>query len=129
MGILNTMLMSVLERTQQFGVMLAIGMKANDIIKMILAEAFVLGLWRDFGIFLGLSLFILWSSKEFDMSGAMGDNYSISGAVASSMMYGKYNWGLYSMYIVIALTFTVVSAIYPAWKIKNLKAIDALRHR
>ena len=129
MGILNTMLMSVLERTQQFGVMLAIGMKANDIIKMILAEAFVLGVFGViFGVLFGLSVSYPLVEQGIDMSGAMGDNYSFSGAVASSMMYGKYNWGLYSIYIAIALTFTVVSAIYPAWKIKNLKAIDAMRH-
>lgn len=129
MGILNTMLMSVLERTQQFGVMLAIGMKANSLIKMILTEAFVLGI---LGVILGfiLGMAVSYPVVEYglDFSSAMGENYSFSGAVTSSVMYGKYNWGLYVNYVSLALLFTVLSAVYPAWKIRRLKAIDAMRH-
>ena len=129
MGILNTMLMSVLERTQQFGVMLAIGMKANAIIKMILAEAFVLGVFGSiFGFILGFAVSYPLVEYGLDFSSAMGDNYSFSGAVTSSVMYGKYHWGLSAIYVVLALVFTVLSAVYPAWKVRKLKAIDAMRH-
>lgn len=129
MGILNTMLMSVLERTQQFGVMLAIGMKADALIKMILIEALMLGL---FGVVLGLVLGVAVSyplvENGLDFSEAMGENYSFSGAVTSAVMYGKYNWALNAKYVLIAMIFTLISAIYPAGKIRKLKAIDAMRH-
>ena len=129
MGILNTMLMSVLERTQQFGVMLAIGMKANELIKLILAEAFVLGILGSLlGLVLGLAVSYPLVEYGLDLSASMGDGYSVAGAVTSTIMYGKYNWGLYVVYVSIALVFTVLSAIYPAWKLRKLKAIDAMRH-
>ena len=129
MGILNTMLMSVLERTQQFGVMLAIGLKVKKLMVMILCEAFVLGMIGSIlGLILGIIVCYPLVTTGWDLSSAMGDNYSFAGAVSSSVMYGKYNWGLIAIYTVIAMFFTVLAAVYPAWKLTKLKAIDAMRH-
>ncbi|MBW2258720.1 MAG: ABC transporter permease, partial [Deltaproteobacteria bacterium] len=43
MGVLCTMLMNVLERTREFGVVLAMGMKPRQIVRLVLTEAFMLG--------------------------------------------------------------------------------------
>ena len=104
-------------------------MKANELIKLILAEAFVLGILGSLlGLVLGLAVSYPLVEYGLDLSASMGDGYSVAGAVTSTIMYGKYNWGLYVVYVSIALVFTVLSAIYPAWKLRKLKAIDAMRH-
>ena len=44
MGILNTMLMNVLERSKEFGVLMAIGLKRGSLFKLILLEASLIGI-------------------------------------------------------------------------------------
>ena len=44
MGILNTMLMNVLERSKEFGVLMAIGLKKSALVRMILLEAGFVGI-------------------------------------------------------------------------------------
>ena len=129
MGVLNTMLMSVLERTQQFGVMMAIGLKSRDLAVMILYEGLVLGIFGSLlGLVLGVAICYPLVTTGWDLSSAMGENYVVGGAVSSSIMYGKYNWSLIASYVLLAVLFSCLSAVYPAWKLTTIKAIDAMRH-
>ncbi|MCK4852589.1 MAG: ABC transporter permease, partial [Candidatus Omnitrophica bacterium] len=52
-GILNTIQMSVFERTREFGIMLSIGTRPGQVVKMILVESIVISLM---GIFLGIAV-------------------------------------------------------------------------
>ena len=130
MGVLNTMLMSVLERTREFGVMLAIGMRPIQLSKLILLEGAVLGI---FGCVLGSVLGILFSypivTNGIDMSKAMGDGFNMGGAVSSSILYGKYDFVWIAGYMVVAMIMAVLSAGYPAWKLMQLHPVEAMRHK
>ncbi|MDP7114681.1 MAG: FtsX-like permease family protein, partial [Myxococcota bacterium] len=57
-GVLNTLLMSVLERTREFGVMLSLGMKPSQLARLVLLEGMTLGL---IGALVGLGLGLLFS--------------------------------------------------------------------
>ena len=129
MGILNTMLMSVLERTKEFGVILAIGMRPQKLAFMVLAEGFLLGvIGAVFGLIIGVLISYPLVVNGLDMSAQMGDGAMVGDTVTSTIMYGKYNWVYTGLYMVMAIGFSVLSAAYPAWKLTTFKPVEAMRH-
>ena len=129
MGILNTMLMSVLERTKELGVLLAIGMKPGQLSLMVMLEGLFLGV---LGSVLGLGLGYLACyplvTNGLDMTAQMGESYDAAGVTMSAMIYGAYHWPSMITYAVLAAVFSTLSAVYPAWRITKLKPVDAMRH-
>ena len=124
-GITNTMLMSVLERVREFGVLMAIGMKRNKVFSMIILETITLAI---VGGIVGMVLAII-TIRYFGFAGIN----------LSAFTAGLSEWGLgailypvlpISFYLSITLMifFTAVfSAIYPAIKAIRLKPAIAIR--
>jgi putative ABC transport system permease protein len=108
-GIINTMTVSVLERTREIGVLKAIGAKSRDVLFMFLSEAVVTGIAGGVsGSIFGVIL-----------SEIIG-NY-INLAPAPSLSLGVYVVGF-------AVVTSVVSGLYPAWRASNLNPVEALRY-
>lgn len=129
MGVLNTVLMSVLERTREFGVLLAIGMRPARIALLILLEGFVLGLMGTAaGILFGGLLGQLMVTYGLDYSSMMGETMEMEGVVISSHLMGAWDVPRIAQYCVVAVVLTMGSALYPAWYILRLKPVDAMRH-
>ena len=51
----------------------------------------------------------------------------INGAIASTVIYGRYDLTWISAYVVLSIVCSVLSALYPAWKIQQLTPVDAMR--
>jgi ABC-type lipoprotein release transport system permease subunit len=129
MGVLNTVLMSVLERTREFGVLLAIGMRPRRIGLLVLLEGFVLGVAGTLaGLVLGGILGALMVRYGIDYTGIMGETMEMEGVVVSAHMMGAWDPGRIARYCVAAVALTMLSAAYPAWYITRLKPVDAMRH-
>ena len=129
LGIVNTMLMSVLERLNQFGVMLAMGVKMSQLIRMIIYEGILLGLIGSIlGIVLGIIVSYPMVTVGIDLSGRVGDSVQIGNTLNSAVLYGKYSAKLIALYALIAWIFSIMATIYPAWKLSTLKPIEAMRH-
>ncbi len=128
MGILNTILMNVLERSKEFGVLLAVGLQRTSLMTMILYEAALLGI---IGGILGAIFGVLASyplvTNGLDLSQTMGEGMEINGAIASTVIYGRYDLVWISGYVVLSIACSVLSALYPAWKIQQLTPVDAMR--
>ena len=130
LGIVNTMLMSVLERLNQFGVLMSIGMKLKLLIRMILYEGIILGMMGSLlGIILGIIISYPIVEYGLDLSNRVGDGIQIGGTVNSAVLYGKYSPTLIIFYALFALVFSIFSTIYPAYKLSKLNPIDAMRHQ
>ncbi|MEC7984373.1 MAG: FtsX-like permease family protein [Myxococcota bacterium] len=129
MGILNTMLMSVLERTKELGVLLAIGMKPMQLSIMVLLEGLFIGVFGSLlGLALGYAACYPLVTDGLDLTAQMGESYDAAGVTISAMLYGAYHWPSLIQYAVLAAIFSTLSAIYPAWRITKLKPVDAMRH-
>jgi ABC-type antimicrobial peptide transport system permease subunit len=128
-GVLNTILMSVLERTREFGVLLAIGIPPRQLSGLVVLEGILLGV---LGMVLGIAFGVLFTypAVEFgiDMSESMGDSIEIAGVATSTKLKATYDWGRTAFYAIWMMSLTVLATVYPAWWLTKLKPVDAMRH-
>lgn len=123
--IVNTLIMSVFERTREIGILSAIGMKSSSIMAMFFAESGMLGLG---GIVMGLAIGGL-IVAYFTKFGFYIGNIS---AGVSGITLGDYIYAFLTPTDVITLTIaalvvTMLAAIYPAVLAARLEPVDALR--
>lgn len=124
-GIINTMLMAVLERTKELGMLMAIGMNKIKVFSMILFETLLLCL-------VGMPLGVLLGGMTTAYIGRYGLNLS---AFSSTLkMYGMSDIIYFSLdpvvYWQVAISVSItalLAAIYPALKAIRLKPVEAIR--
>jgi ABC-type lipoprotein release transport system permease subunit len=124
-GITNTMLMSVLERVREFGVLMAIGMKRSRVFLMIILETIVLSFIGGIvGIALALITIAYFNVAGIDLS-AFAAGLSEFGLEA--VLYPVLPIYFYASITVMILFTAVFSAVYPAIKAIRLKPVTAIR--
>ncbi|PIF05801.1 MAG: ABC transporter permease [Draconibacterium sp.] len=124
-GLINTMLMVVMERTKEIGMLMAIGMNKMRIFSMIVLESILLSLTGGVvGIFIG-SLFSKWKSVDpVDLS-TWSQGYEQLGYDAYVYMDLQ---PTVLVNITIMVIFTgIIAALYPAYKALKNDPADALR--
>lgn len=124
-GIVNTMLMSVLERTRELGMLSAIGMNHRRIFMMIMLESIFLSI---VGGFAGMAV----SGVVIGITGHTGINlvkYSegLEAFGYSAHLYPTIGADFFIMLTVLIVLTGVLSAIYPARKALKLNPVEALR--
>jgi ABC-type antimicrobial peptide transport system permease subunit len=112
-GVLNTMLMSVFERTREIGVLRALGWRRRRILGLILREAVVLGL---LGGLAGIAV-----------------AFGLSGLLMSIPSYGEMfnpSWSpeIFARAIIAALSLGVLGGLYPAFRATRMQPVEALRY-
>ncbi|MFW6135592.1 MAG: ABC transporter permease [Chloroflexota bacterium] len=113
LGMLNTMLMSVLERTREIGVLRALGWRKRQVLGMILRESLVLGAVGGIcGILLGLGLGGLTTLAQ-----------GIWGSIEPA-----YTPHIFVQAVVVALVAGVLGGLYPAWRATRMRPVEALRY-
>ena len=124
-GIINTMLMSVLERVKELGMLMAIGMNKKRVFSMIMYESIMLTLT---GAVVGL----VFSGILIKITGITGINLSMysEGFKAigyASVVYPRVSVADYISIIILVIITGIVSAIWPARKALKLNPAEALR--
>ncbi len=113
LGMMNTMLMSVFERTREIGVLRALGWRNARVLRMILGEAFVLSV---LGGLLGNAL-----------GAAMIFGINQVPALAG-MMDNAYSPALFAQAMIVALFLGAMGGLYPAWRAARLQPVEAMRY-
>lgn len=124
-GIINTMLMAVLERVKELGMLMAIGMNRWRVFVMIMLETITLAL-----VAAPLGLLLGWRTIEW--LGRTGVDLSIYAEGMkqfgmAAMVYPEIDAVYYVQILSAVCTTAVIGAIYPAWKAIHLKPVEALR--
>ncbi|ELZ26603.1 ABC transporter involved in lipoprotein release, permease component [Halogeometricum pallidum JCM 14848] len=112
-AILNVMLMSTIERRQEIGVLRAVGVQKLDVVKMILAEAGLLGF---VGGFFGAILAVL--------AGLVLNQVVLSDPL---LTFAPVNLMYIGLAVVFGIVTSVLSGLYPAWKAASERPVESLR--
>lgn len=113
LSVINTMTMSVMERTREIGIRKAIGASDGQIMRQFIAEAAVMGL---IGGLTGLALGWLIATG---LNAAAGESGTQLFLVTPTLAIGSVSF---------ALTLGVVSGLYPAYHAASMNPVEALRY-
>ncbi len=125
--ILNTMLMAVLERTHEIGIIKSMGMRNGGVVGLILIESIYIGLLGVFiGGSIGSGLTILAQNTGLDFTKMM-EKMEFEISLWSGVLYPKFTLGILLGAVVFGLVTTLVAAFYPARKAAQMEPVEALR--
>lgn len=124
-GIINTMLMAVLERYRELGMLMAIGMNKVKIFLMIMIETILLGLVSaPLGLGLGY-LTVRWLSKTGINLSIYSEGMQEFGM--SQIVYPDLHPQFYWQLAIAVAATAILASIYPALKAIRLKPVEAIR--
>jgi len=125
-GIVNTMLMAVLERIKELGMLMAVGMNKKRVFSMIMLETVFLSL---VGAAVGMVvtwLLILYTGKTgLDMSALYGEGLETMGF--SAKIFPELDLASFIEVVVLVILTGIIASIYPARKALKLNPSEALR--
>jgi putative ABC transport system permease protein len=110
--VMNTMLMSVFERTREIGILQALGWSKGMILRQVVVEALIVG---GLGGAVGIALGVL----MIEATGSFGE---------LSWVSGDYGWELFGIALAVAVCMVLVGAVYPALRAVRITPIEALRY-
>ena len=124
--VLNTMLMSIYERTRELGVMLAVGVKPRTISGLVIVEALYLAtIAAVIGVLIGLFLDYLLIRYGLDFS-VNGEGLSYGGVRLSPRLYGVFEFKSVVTSVIALYGVTALAALWPAWRAGRLEPVDAI---
>jgi putative ABC transport system permease protein len=120
LGIINTMVMSILERYKEIGIMKAVGASDGDVKKIFLFESGAIGFM---GGVLGLALGWMVSMLINQIV-----NYFMAKQGVPYMDYFSFRWWLVSGAIVFSILISLAAGVYPTMRAARVDPVVALRH-
>lgn len=112
-GVMNTMIMSVFERTREIGILRAVGWRGSRILRMVLTEALLLCLIAALvGIVLGIA-----ASRAVVLVPSI-----------SSFLTPAYPLAVFVRALLVGVVVALGGALYPALRAVRLSPVEALRH-
>ncbi|MBU2635831.1 MAG: FtsX-like permease family protein, partial [Bacteroidetes bacterium] len=126
-GILNTVLMSVTERFREFGVSLSIGMPQLKLVYVVFIESiFITVIGVVFGNLIGAGINYYLVLNPIEIGGEFGDLYSEFGFLPVIISTLRLHIFVNSTLSIVGVT--ILSCLYPAYKVFKLEPLKGLRH-
>lgn len=118
-GIMNIMIVSLIERTREIGILKALGMKSRTVLMIFLGESVIIGIIGAVaGIALGWAVANV--TTRILASGLFGGSgFQVTPLLTPEVFLGALGFGI---------GVSVIFALYPAWRASKLKPVDALRY-
>jgi len=125
-GILNTVLMAVLERRKEFGVVLALGLRPAAVFRTVYFESVMLaGVGLVIGLAVGLPMLLYFQAHPIELTGGMTEVMELFGSEPVMTFKLKPLNPIGSTITIFALA--IVAAFYPAVKASRGRPVDVLR--
>ncbi len=121
--IINTLIMSVYERTREIGILAAIGMRGGRIMGLFLSESLLLAIG---GVLMGLVLGVL-SVYLFNIKGFYIGNMGLNGMLVSDTIRARLTVDKTISVTIMTFVATILSGLYPAWMASRMEPVAALR--
>lgn len=125
-GIINTMLMAIIERTREVGMMTALGTSKIRIFLLVVTETVLLTLaGTPVGVFTGWIITNYYHQRGLDLSGMGKEMMSSFGF--RTMIFPEFPSDKIFYVFLIVVSTAILSGIFPAIRALSMKPIDALR--
>ncbi len=121
--IINTLIMSVYERTREIGILSAIGMRGGRIMMLFMAESSMLAIG---GVIMGLIIGIL-GTLYFNINGFYIGNMGLSGMMIADTIYAKLTVDNLVNLTIMTFVVTMLAGLYPAVMASRMQPVEALR--
>ncbi|MCK5740453.1 lipoprotein-releasing ABC transporter permease subunit [bacterium] len=120
-NIISSLIMVVLEKTREIGVIKAMGGSEKSVMRIFMFEGLVVGF---VGTFIGslLGFLLCWSQLQFKWFSLPGDIYFIN-ALPIEM-----HWQDFAFISAAAIGLCLIASIYPAWKASRMDPVEAIRY-
>jgi ABC-type lipoprotein release transport system permease subunit len=123
--LMNVVTMTVMERTREYGVRLALGESPARLMRCVLTETLLLALvFGAIGATLGEGL--TWLLHEYGVDLGV-DQIEVAGVLGNAVIYGDFSVFGVVFSLATVTGFSVLGALYPAWRIHRLSPVAALR--
>jgi len=127
-GIVNTVLMSVLERTREFGLLRALGLSRRHLLLLVFCESLLLSVLAVVvGWVVGGGTQLWFSTHGIDFSAMMKEGTAIMGTFMDPIVYTELSGRRVIELTSIVFIATLASGIYPAIKAARVTPVEALR--
>ncbi|MCK0152864.1 ABC transporter permease [Alcanivorax sp. S6407] len=127
-GIVNTVLMSVLERTREFGLLRALGLSRLHLLLMVFMEATLLSVLAvGIGWTLGGLVHLWFSHHGLDLTSMLGDSTAVAGTFMDPVVRTELSQARVLQLTLIVFLTTLTTGIYPAIKAARVTPVAALR--
>ncbi|HEU5293018.1 MAG TPA: FtsX-like permease family protein, partial [Cyclobacteriaceae bacterium] len=125
-GIINTMLMAILERSREIGMLVALGMNKVRLFLLVLWETVLLTMVGvPFGFGSAWIVVNYYNQVGIDISGISGE--AMSGFGFSSLIRPEFPWSQLLMVIYIVIATALFASLFPSYKALRLQPVDAMR--
>ncbi len=118
-AIVNTSLMTVMERTREIGTLMALGYRRHHILLLFLGEASVIGLT-------GGVAGVIFVSIVISVLGRVGIVMKLPGQQVATVLYPEVQPNFILLVLVLAVGSALVAGLLPAWRASRMKPVQAL---
>jgi ABC-type lipoprotein release transport system permease subunit len=130
LGITSAQMTAVLRRKREFAVLIALGMKSVQVMRLLLLEAVTIGVLGGLaGLIISFPVVYYFSTTGIDFSKLMGGDTSISGVLFDPVMYSDMGPWMIPYALLVALVATLLASLYPAWIATRTNPTSALSLR
>jgi ABC-type lipoprotein release transport system permease subunit len=128
LGVASAQLAAVLERRREFAVLSAVGMSGGRMMRLVVQEAFMLGLAGGaLGLAIGLPVIWRFARVGLDFRRYLGSSYAFQGVLFEPVIFGDFGVWIVPYVFIVAIAATVLASVYPAWYAARTDPAVALR--
>lgn len=126
-GVFGTVMMMVVERKKEFGIMVAVGMKRFKLAVIVATEMFMIGLLGLFsGIAGSIPIILYLHYNPIRLSGELAETIEVYGIEPIMPLAWQADYFV-NQFLIVALI-VIIAVIYPVYSITKLKPVEAMRY-
>jgi putative ABC transport system permease protein len=131
-GVINTMLMSISERTREIGTLRAMGATKGEVMRIFMTEAFVIGLiGAGVGVLIGVAVSVALpylSGSAAATTGGFTGGFAGAGGALRGGLETALTAGNLLLSLGLGVLVGALAGVYPAWRASRMSPVEALRH-
>jgi len=128
LGIVSAQLTAVMERRREIAVLTALGMRARQVVGLVVIEAVSVALGGSvIALCIGGGVAHWLATRGVDIRALMGEEFGFGDVLLDPYIYGDFGSWIVFYALAVSVAATVAASLYPAWIASRVEPADALR--